>query len=125
MNRIYVYLARRDKKGIKLISSFSHKAVCYPTKINIKNLSKTQLSNKIQEKISAEFNKNNLIYEIYIESATSANEFRKSLINRGYRNIPLQQFSISINNNPQINEDLLVTKKNTMTRRNSDQANRT
>lgn len=123
-NRIYVYLARRDKKGIKIISSFPHSSKCYPTKINIKDLQKTQLSAKIQQQISIEFVKNNLIYEIYIESATSTNELRSSLVSRGYENIPLQQFSFSIDD-AQVNENLLITKKNTMLRKSSDQARRT
>jgi len=124
-NLMYVYLARRDKKGIKIISSFTHKTQCYPTKINIKELSKTLLPYGIQEQIAIEFQKNNLIYEIYMESASSADELKKSLISRGYKNIPLQQISLSLNNNPQINENVLVTKNSTMLRKHSDQARRT
>jgi tRNA A37 threonylcarbamoyladenosine dehydratase len=123
-NQIYVYLARRDKKGIKVISSFSSKHLCYPTKINIKDLSKTLISSSIQEQIIRDFNKNNLLYEIYIESASSAEEFRKSLISRGYENIPVHQISISLGYN-QIDDKLLITKNSTMIRKNSDQPRRT
>ena len=75
--------------------------------------------------VNLEYQKNSLLYDIYIESANSADDFRKSLISRGYKNIPLQQISLSMNTNPVINESVLVTKKSTMIRKNSDQARRT
>lgn len=121
-NTIYVYLAKRDKKGIKVIASFGYNNKCYPTKINFSELSKTQLPARVQQTIRAE--KDILSYEIYIESASSADEFRKSLISRGYRNVPLHQISISNQNKFKINNNFITTEESLMMKRNS-QARRT
>lgn len=108
-----------------MITSFASPTVCYPTKININEIDKTQLSSSIKSAIMLEFQKDKLMYELYIESATSPNDFRSSLINRGFKNIPLQQINLRINESPKVNEDVLITKKSTMIRRYSDQSRRT
>lgn len=124
-NQIYIYLARRDKKGIKIITNFPNKTFCYPTKININNLEKLQLSNNILNLIKLEFEKDKLTHELYVESATSPSDLRASLVRRGYKNIPLQLINLRINEGSKINEDVLITKKSTMIRKYSDQSNLT
>jgi hypothetical protein len=124
-NQIYIYLAQRDKKGIELLTNFSNKTFCYPTKINIDNLEKIQLSKNISNFIKSEFIKNKLTHDLYIESAASPIEFRASLVRRGYKNIPLQLINLRINEGSKINEDALITKKSTMIRKYSDQSNLT
>lgn len=125
MNQIYVYLAKKDKKGIKTIASFSSNIKCYPTKVELENLDQVQLASSIKNTIYEEINKNKLIYDIYIESSDSFENLRKSLLERGYKNIPFQQISLRLNRGTQINKEALVTEKSTMLRRNSDQARRT
>lgn len=108
-----------------MITSFASQTVCYPTKINISDIDKTQLSSGIKSSIMIEFQKDKLMYELYIESATSPNDFRSSLLKRGYKNIPLQLINLRINESPKINEDVLITNKSTMIRKYSDQSRRT
>jgi hypothetical protein len=79
----------------------------------------------IKETILFEINKNKLIYDVYIESASSHDELRESLLKRGYKNIPLQQINLRLNRDTQINQGLLITPNSTMLRRNSDQPRRT
>jgi hypothetical protein len=124
-NQIYIYLASRDKKGIKMITNFPNKAFCYPTKLNIANIKNLNLSNNTENLIKLEFEKDKLTHELYIESATSPSDLRSSLIRRGYKNIPLQLINLRINESSKINEDALITKKSTMIRKYSDQSNRT
>ena len=122
-NQIYIYLVRRDKKGIELLTNFPNKTFCYPTKVHIDNLEKLQLSKNITNFIKSEFAKNKLTHEIYIESAASPIEFLSSIIKRGYKNIPLQLINLRLNESSKINEDALITKKSTMIRKHSDQSN--
>jgi len=124
-NQIFIYLARRDKKGIKLITNFPNTTFCYPTKINYEKLLNLNLSKNILNFTKTEFEKNKLLYELYIESATSPIEFRSSLIKRGFKNIPLQLINLRINEKSKINEDVLITKKSTMIRKKSDQSKTT
>jgi hypothetical protein len=79
------------------------------------------MSDNIKQLIKFQLNKNRLTHEVYIESASSSEELRKSLIAREYKNIPLQQISFVLNN-VEINEKALVTKKTTMIKKYSDQA---
>lgn len=120
-NQIHVYLAKRDKKEIKPIASFLSNIKCYPTKIDLENIDSIGMSDNIKQLIKFQLNKNRLTHEVYIESASSSEELRKSLIAREYKNIPLQQISFILNN-VEINEKALVTKKTTMIKKYSDQA---
>lgn len=125
MSQIYIYLAKKDKKSIKPIASFRSNIQCFPTQIKLEDLDKSQLPPNIKETILFEINKNKLIYDVYIESSSSYDELRESLLKRGYKNIPLQQINLRLNRDTQINQDMLITTKSTMLRRNSDQARRT
>lgn len=125
MNQIYAYLARKDKKGIKTIASFSSNTKCYPTKIEPENLNKIQLADSIKISIEKELAKDRLMYDIYLESSDSYDSLRKALLKRGYKNIPPQQVNLILNKNTQINSKSLITQESTMIRRNSDQARRT
>lgn len=120
-NQVYIYLARRDKKGIKTLFIFPYKTKIYPTKID--NIENFQFSNEIKNSLYLEVEKNKLLYEPYIESASSFNELKQSLKKRGYKNLPLQQVNLHLLNlNQNINENFAITKKSTMLRKKSDHA---
>jgi|688.fasta_scaffold192874_3 hypothetical protein len=120
-NQIFIYLARRDKKGIKCLFNFPYKTKVYPTKID--NIENFQFSNEIKSSLYLEFEKNKFLYELYMESANSYNDLKQSLIKRGYKNLPLQQISLKLmDSNQNINENFLVTKNSTMLRKKTDQA---
>jgi hypothetical protein len=89
----------------------------YPTRVtNINNLN---LNKQILDKVSSEFFENRMKYDLWIETAESFNELKNSLEKRGYSQLPMQQFTGYVPPTT-INDKELITKKNTMTRRNSD-----
>lgn len=89
MNKLYLYLSRRDKQGIKIIKIISTPSECYPTRVpNIKSL---HLSPRIEQEITEIVLLHRMDYELCIETAKDFNDLRKSLINRGYRNIGLHE----------------------------------
>ena len=119
-NQMFIYLAKKNKKGIKCVASFSYDKKCFPSKIT--NLENSLLSNDVKKIIYQELNKNKYIYDIYAETASSFEELKKSLMRRGYTDLPLQQFNITIGPNQTINEKSLITEKNVMLRKKSDQS---
>lgn len=122
-NQIFIYLARRDKKGIKNLFNFPYKTKVYPTKINNSNIEHFQFSEEIKNVLYSELFTNKMLYDLYIESAESFQKLKDSLIKRGFKNLPLQQISLKLMaSNRNINENFLVTKNSTMIRRKKDQA---
>lgn len=120
-NQVFIYLARRDKKGIKTLFNFLYKTKIYPTKIN--NIENLQFNNEIKNSLYVEVDRNKSLYELYVESANSFNDLKKSLRQRGYKNLPLQQINMKLLDvNQNINENFVVTKNATMLRKKSDQA---
>jgi hypothetical protein len=102
------------------VGSFEYDKKCFPSRIT--NLENSLLSNEIKRTIYNELNKDKYIYEVYAETASSFNELKESLMRRGYTDLPLQQFSIITGPNQTISEKSLITEKNVMLRRKSDQS---
>lgn len=116
-NNLYIYLARRDKKGIKVVSGFGFKGKVYATRIE--DIYRLGLSPNIQAIVTKETHENRMEYELFVESAESFEDLKTSLRKRGYTNLPLQQFTGYIGST-NINKNELVTTKSTMLRRNSE-----
>lgn len=116
-NYLYVYLARLDKKGIKVLTSFQYNKKIYPTKIE--NINDLNLNTKMANDLSKQAYDNRMNYILYFETAESFNDLRSSLQKRGYSNLPSQQFTGYV---PPtfINDKALVTKSSTMFRKHSD-----
>ena len=116
-NNLYIYLARLDKKGIKVISGFEYNETVYPTRV--KDISKLNLNPNLTNSISKEAYDNRMNYELFVESATSFLELKSSLSSRGYSNLPMHQFA-GYTVPTDINKKALITKESTMIRRASD-----
>lgn len=116
-SKIFVYLAKRDKKEIKVLGILNNNKKCHPTKIKIEKINEINLPNEIINSIKEEYKKNKLIWEIYLESSDSYEELKKSLIRRGYKNLPLHQITLNIIKS-QINEKIFEENK-TMLRKKS------
>lgn len=84
MEKLYLYLARRDKKGIKILTI--NKGQCLPTRLTdltvlgLPHNSLTELHNIVYE--------NRMEWELWAESSPSYHDFRERLAKRGYTNIP-------------------------------------
>lgn len=116
-NSLYIYLARRDKKGIKVISGFNFEGKAYAARVE--DISRLGLSPQVSAKVAKEAYDNRMEYELFVESAESFEDLKSSLRGRGYSNLPLQQFTGYIGATS-VNKNALVTVKSTMLRRNSD-----
>jgi len=119
-NKIYIYLARRDKRGIKILSCFKNSQSCFPTRIS--DLKQLNLSDKMFNSIEKEIKDNKMMYEPWIQSSSSFNEFRQSLIKRGYSNVPIQQSVAYVAKEPEekkINDKFTSNEKDSMLRRRS------
>ena len=86
MPKIYLYLGRRDKTEVKLLSIFNGQTLP-PTRIaNIKDLN---LPKSLETKISATIHQNRLMWEVWIEGAENTAQLRNNLLKRGYKDVPL------------------------------------
>lgn len=115
-SNVYVYLARLDKKGIKVLATMSHNTKVYPTRVN--DVRTLGLSRDLAHRVAAEQNQNRMDYELFVESAPSFESLKKSLTERGYNNLPIQSFTGHYSS-LQINKHALVTASSTMLRRSS------
>ena len=86
MSKLYLYLARRDSKGIKILIILSGKEQ-QPTRIT--DLSLLNLPNAWQVEIQREIDDNKMLWEPFLESATDYKVLKQSLKNRGFINLPL------------------------------------
>lgn len=115
---MHVYLARRDKKGVKFLGSFSYPSKVYPTKLNEQDLTLLGMDQRTSSEIVASLRANRMEYELFMETAESFDKLRSSLAGRGYSKIPSNQFSKSLNPGS-VNERILVTNNSVMMRRGS------
>lgn len=118
-NKIFIYLTRRDKRGVKVLLSFKTKLKSFPIKINdYKKLIELGMTKDVTNKLYKELQENKMLYEMWIESSSDYNELKNSLIKRGYRNLPMQETNFYITNNiSRINKDALLDKSKTMLRK--------
>lgn len=92
MSKLYIYLANRNKDGIKVLNTSSCEKQYNSIKIN--DISKVGLDSSLEEKISNYYNKYKMNWDLIIESADSFKELKNSLKKRGYYSLPL--FSSSL-----------------------------
>jgi len=85
--KLYLYLTRRDRTGMKLVSMFPAPHSVPPTRLaDIKTLNlPSELSSEIEQTI----NKNRMLFEPWVQSASNYQELKESLKNRGYKNMPI------------------------------------
>lgn len=115
---MYAYLARRDKKGVKIITSFPHNNTISPTRVDPKDLQAMNIDPQTHSKILSESRENRMEYELYFETAESFEGLRKSLSKRGYSRVPNHKVA-SLNKPVRINDHMLLGKDSTMIRRGS------
>jgi len=86
MKRLYLYLASRAKKGIKLITVLQSQE---PVNAPVRDLSELNLPQKWEQEISRIIRENKMLYTPHMETATDYNELRERLKGRGFTNIPM------------------------------------
>lgn len=115
-NRLYVYLARLDKTGVEVVAGFPYSRKVYPTRIT--DVSALMLPPAISAGVSAKARDKKMTHEVYAESAPSYQALKESLADRGYKNLPMHQFT-GYMGKATVNDSALVTKKSTMLRRSN------
>jgi len=82
---LFIYLARRDKKGVKVITTLMGE--CRPLRLN--NIDLLRLPREWKLFITSIIHKNRMYWEPWIESASSFKQLKQKLRSRGYRNLPM------------------------------------
>ena len=84
-NDLYFYLARRDKKGVRIIAKFQGTPQMATRISDISSLVPPNLSGSLNQIIYD----SRMLWEPWVESAESYADLRNSLEIRGYTNIPI------------------------------------
>ena len=82
--RMYLYLGRRDKKGVQIVTVLDGPKVA-PTRLT--DLSALKLPAQMAESVEQIIYDNRMYWEPWIESADSYQDLRQALIKRGYREL--------------------------------------
>ena len=85
MNNLYLYLGRRDKKGIRILAKFQGTSQMATRIDNLAALIPPELAGPINQIIYD----SRMMWEPWIESADSYNDLRASLKMRGYSGVPV------------------------------------
>jgi hypothetical protein len=86
VEKIYLYLGRRDKSAIKILCIFKGDSIP-PTRVP--DIKKLNLPSSLEGKVGTTSYQNRFLWEVWIESAESITQLRKNLIKRGYKDVPL------------------------------------
>ena len=86
MQRLYLYLASRNKQGIKLLTILQGSEV---VNSDVENLSEFNLPEVWEKQISRLIHENRILYTPRIESAKDFRELRSRLAHRGFTNLPM------------------------------------
>ncbi len=84
--KLYLYLARRDKKGLKILNTFLHDEDCPPLRVtDVKTLS---LPKNMEAEIASATHEHRMLWEVWIETAADYAALKASLQSRGYTQLP-------------------------------------
>ncbi len=85
MKRLYLYLASRSKRDIKLITVLNGQSIITS---RVEDLSMLKLPQYWERQIQQIVHDHRMLYEPWIESAVDLNELRLRLHGRGFAHIP-------------------------------------
>ena len=74
--RVYLYLARRDKKGMKVLATFNGPS--YPA-TRVTDVASLSMSPELERKVSRTIHEDRMMWEPWIEGVRSYDELRQSL----------------------------------------------
>ncbi len=81
-SKLYLYLTRRDKKEVKILTTFQGHAVP-PTRV--RDIRRLGLPREMANRLKQAIHDDRLLWEPWIESAESFDRLKASLKNRGYK----------------------------------------
>ncbi len=86
MTILWLYLARRDSKGIRILTTFSGRS---QAAVRVPDLSILQMPISWQTEIEQIIHDSRMLWEAWVESADTYDELRSKLQKRGYKEIPV------------------------------------
>jgi hypothetical protein len=108
MESLYLYLARRDKKGIRVLAILNGK---HGSATRVTNLKLLQLPNDLERDLEEDIQANRMLWEPWIEPASSYNDLKKRLASRGYTEFPTHhKATFSRHGSPKANTTSLPKK---------------
>ena len=87
MKKLYLYLANRSKRGIKLIAVLYNESTVNLTKIT--NIDELNVPLIWKKEIHKAITDNYMLYQALMETAASFTELKSRLKHRGYTNLPM------------------------------------
>lgn len=84
-SKTYLYLGRRDKSSIQILASFPG-STHEPVRVN--NIKDLNLPIDLETAIADDVHKNKMSCELWAEGAEDYTQLRKSMLARGYKNVP-------------------------------------
>lgn len=116
-NRIYLYLARRDKKGCQVVMVLQGLETAATRVADIHSL---RLPPEVIVELQTIIHDRRMDWEPWVESANSYEDLRQKLTVRGYTMLPLKSnplHSESSHNNPHIADMRHIETRKTMLRK--------
>lgn len=115
--KTYLYLARRDKKEIKILVHLSSKEKVNPRRVD--DLTSLNLPAAWEKAIGKMIYDDRMKWEPWMQSAESFTEFRNNLYKRGYKHLPMHSTPkiIMPNLRSEINEPKSKPRPRTMIRK--------
>lgn len=117
MKRLYIYLGKRDKMGIKMVSLVQGPKMT----ARITDVKQLNLDPKWEQRLSRIMYDNRMDYELFVEHADDYHELRDKLKQKGFGNIPAScsfQFPEMVSyRNPESAKIKTMSNVSSMTRR--------
>lgn len=114
---VWLYLARRDKKAVRVLAKAQGKNVMANRLENIDHLNlPADWSTKIKQTV----HDNRMLWELWIESFDDYEQLKAALLGRGFSNIPMSpqpEMRISMKEVPNLNLSRIATAKTMIKKR--------
>ena len=85
MAKIYLYLGRRDKKGLKLVSVLEGPATA---PVRLRDVKLLNLPGNMEQEVARIVHDNRMYWEPWLESADCYESLKKAVRSRGYTQVP-------------------------------------
>jgi hypothetical protein len=86
MRKLYLYLANRAKRGIKIVTTFKAEEDVNSPLLSLEEL---ELPPQWKMAVGKVLNENKMLYEARLETANSYADLRNRLKDRGFTNLPM------------------------------------
>lgn len=108
--KVWIYLTRRDKNGVRFLSQFQGNEEISPTRL--KDINELNLPPANTQKLSEIIYEARLEWEPWIESADSFDGLKEKIKKRGYVNLPISFIPEVGSNNISLTPQVYTTSLN-------------